>query len=167
VRANPRYRVLDGHRDQLGEHLHIVRALFGVGDPTLEVEIGGEGKAKLVPTYRDAIKRVTKTAEGKKDASISLRGFLDENLYSEVSAVMFCSQGVWNPPRKIGRDIITVYNAVAKQPMLPGTILLGREFWVADGALQRRDNREPLPDPEIDEETKKQIDALIAAKRGG
>jgi hypothetical protein len=143
---------------------HIVRALFGVAGPALTYEIASGKEAELVPTYRDEIPRMVKSAAGEIAAPISLRGFLDEKLYPEASAVIFCSQGVWSPPRKIGRDLITVYNAVAKQPLPPGSIPLGQEYW-ADGTLQHRDYREPLPDPELDPETKKIIDAKLAADR--
>lgn len=143
---------------------HIVRALFGFGDPALSYELGSDNDAELIPTYRDEIPRIVKTATGDRNAPISLRGFLDETLYSEASAVIFCSQGVWNPPRQLGRDLITVYNSVAKQPLLPGTIPLGREYWAED-VLRCRDNRESIPDLEPDEETKKELDALIAQRR--
>jgi len=143
---------------------HIVRALFGLGSPALTYEIGSDKEAELVPTYRNEIPRVVKRASGEKNAPISLRGFLDERLYPEASAVIFCSQGVWNPPRKIGRDLLTVYNAVAKHSLPPGTIPLGQEYWAED-VLRFRDNREALPDLEPDEETKKAIDALIAQRR--
>jgi hypothetical protein len=143
---------------------HVVRALFGVGGPTLTYEIGSDKEAELVPTYCDEIQRVAKTASGDKNAPISLRGFLDETLYPEASAVIFCSQGVWNPPRKIGRDLLTVYNRVAKHSLPPGTISLGQEYW-AEYVLRYRDNRESLPELELDEETKRAIDAVVAKRR--
>ena len=140
---------------------HIVHALFGLGDSALTYEVGSEEPAKTIPTYRDEIKRVVKTDAGDKEAPISLRGFLDETLYPEVSAVICCGHGVWNPPRKIGRDLVTVYNAVAKRSLPPGTVPLGREYW-AEQVVRSRDNREDLPEPEPDEETKKAVEDLIA-----
>jgi hypothetical protein len=150
--------------DLVDDPPHIVRALFGVGDPVFRYEMGSGKEAELIPTYRNEIPRVVKTASGgEKNSPISLRGFLDETLYPEVSAVMFGSQGVWNPPRKLGRDLLTVYNAVATQALPPGTLPIGQEYW-ADGVLRSRDHREPLPDPEPDEETRRAIDAVIAER---
>ena len=144
---------------------HIVQAVFGIGGPALTYELGSNKEAELVPTYQADIQRVVKTASGERPSPISLRGFLDETLYPEASAVIFCSQGVWNPPRKIGRDLVTVYNAVGKQPLPPGTIPIGQEYW-ADGVLKHKDNREPLPDPEPDPETKQLIEKLVARRKG-
>jgi hypothetical protein len=123
---------------------HIVQALYGVRGPALTYELGSNKEAELVPQYRDEIPRIVKTNGRETSAPISLRGFLDDKLYPEASAVIFCSQGVWNPPRRIGRDLITVYNAVAKQLLEPGTVSIGQEYWVEDGTLRHRDHRVPL-----------------------
>jgi hypothetical protein len=141
---------------------HIVHALFDLGDVALLVSVGSGEPAEVVPAYQDAIKRMS--ADGQREVSIPLRGFLDETIYPEVSAVIFCGHGVWNPPRKIGRDLVTIYNAVAKNPLPPGTIPLGRECW-AEEILRSKDHREKLPDLEVDPETKKIIDEYIGQRK--
>jgi hypothetical protein len=123
--------------------------------------VGSTTRSEIVPRYRDEIPRVVKTADGERSAPISLRGFLDPSLYPEVSAVIFSARGVWSPPRRIGRDLITAYNTVACQPLPAGTIPLGREYW-ADTVLRHRDNRAPLLDPEPDGETKAVMDERLA-----
>jgi hypothetical protein len=126
----------------------IVKILYGIEDPRIRYELYSDKKSELVPAYRDEIPR-------KKGKPVSRRGFLDEKL-PEISAVLFSPHGVWNFPRAIGRDLITVHNARASNPLDRGWLPLGREYWASDH-LEQVDHRPVLPEPEISGE----LEALL------
>lgn len=117
----------------------IVQVLYGLDDLGLIVTPYSEEPPRVAPTFRNEL-------EDSKGGPIPLTGFLDANALPEVSAVMFCAQGAWNPPRRIGHDIVTVYNAVATHKLSPGSIPLGREYYVEDDHFRSRDHREHAVD---------------------
>lgn len=49
-----------------------------------------------------------------------------------VSAVIFGADGIWNAPKARGREILTVYNATAANPIAPDTFRFGQS-WHGDG----------------------------------
>jgi hypothetical protein len=134
----------------------IVRILYGLGESVIRYRLDSNEPPEIVPTYKDAVLN----ANGKP---VSMRGFLD-NDHPEVSAVIFSGRNVWNPPRRIGRDLVTVYSPVATNRLEPGTIPVGREYWATD-IVNQRDNREDLPEPEVDEELRRMVESASERRK--
>ncbi len=80
--------------DLQGEFPRIVQVVYGLDDLGLIVTPYSDEPPKVVPTYRNEVK-------DSKGRAIPLTGFLDPNTIPEVSAVIFCGHGAWNPPLKI------------------------------------------------------------------
>ncbi len=121
----------------------IVKVLYGIGEPLIRYEIGGDSEPEVVGTHRDFISRGDRPP-------ISARGFLNE-LLKGTSAVLLGPSGILNPPRVPGRDLIWVHNAKANNPVDRGFLAMGREFW-ATTVLEQHDHRESLPEPELSDD---------------
>jgi hypothetical protein len=75
-------------------------------------------------------------------ASVKTAGFSSPDL-SEISGLLYTTCGIFNAPRRAGRDIVFVHNPYARAPVPRGTFsFVNEEFWMSDsGVIERRRRR--------------------------
>lgn len=133
----------------------IVNLMYGLDGIGWEYEVDSEKPVETVPLYRSSIDR-----PGKQP--ISRRGFVDPEL-TLVSAAIVSNHGAYRPARALGRDLVTVHNLAAANPIPRGLIRLGREYW-ATAVVEHADHRPELPEEEISPELRKIVED--AAREG-
>lgn len=111
----------------------ILRALFGIGDLTVEVPVPFSGKIKDVKTYhvkRDSIKN-------KNNCPVSMN-FFEKPKHAGVSAVIYTKTDVLTQPKnQLGGDCILVRNPLAKNPLPPDFFPFLEEWTFQDGEIKK------------------------------
>ena len=108
---------------------NIVRALYGVGDITLEIGVQSGKVLDRGVKYRDNVRKQSQALVG---TDLFLR---PEN--SHVSAVLYSSADCVNFPSDPGADFLLIHNPYANVPLLSEWLKVGDQFW-KDGELIQR-----------------------------
>lgn len=98
----------------------IAQAVFPFGEMFVELEARTGTVIRSGRQYRPAI-----TKSSGNDVSTDL--FLDPQ-YAAISAVLFSSANISNPPRAPGADIVVVHNRLAASPLDRGWLGFGSEY---------------------------------------
>jgi hypothetical protein len=101
---------------------NIVRAVFGVGSPILEINPAARKIVGRSIEYRD---HVLKKSGFPVDTDVFLR---DES--ANVSAVLYSSADCINHPAKPGTDFVLVHNPKALVPIAHRWLPIGNEYWI-------------------------------------
>lgn len=111
----------------------ILRALFGIGDLTIEIPVPFDEKIESVKTYhakKDSI-------ENKNRSPVSMN-FFEEPKHAGVSAVIYTKTDVLAQPRNhLGGDCILVRNPLATNPLPPNFFPFLKEWAIQDGKIKQ------------------------------
>ena len=100
---------------------NVVRALYGVGSITLEIDVESRKVLDVGAEYRD---NVVKQSQALVETDLFLR---PEN--SHVSAVLYSSADCVNFPSDPGADFVLVHNSHANVPVQSDWLEVGDQFW--------------------------------------
>ena len=108
---------------------NIVRALYGVGSITLELDVASRKVLDVSAEYRDNVAK-------KSQALVRTDLFLcPEN--SHVSAVLYSSADCANFPCRPGADFILVHNPLASVPVPSDWLRICDQFWMHGDSIRR------------------------------
>jgi len=108
---------------------YIVRAVLGVGGPTLEMDRATKKIVGRSIEYRD---HIVKKSGSPVDTDVFFR---DESTH--VSAVLYSSADCVNHCTKPGSDFVLVHNPKASVPIARGWLPIGDEYWIDQSSLVR------------------------------
>lgn len=106
-----------------GVYPYILSALYPLGDPYVMLSKSGDVLGSGM-NYQDFVK--LKAAANRKSAIF----LLPEN--SSISAVLYSSSDIGNPPAKLGGDIITIHNHLTHNPLPKNFVKFSSEYIVEE-----------------------------------
>ncbi len=108
----------------------IMKCLFGLGDLTVSVPVGG-GDAEAFWAPREEVQK----AGG---SPVSMMFF--ENLeHKGISAVIYCDNHILNHPPRLGKDCIVIHNPNASNRLGTNFLKVGYEYVPENGGMRRYD----------------------------
>ncbi|WP_220137879.1 hypothetical protein [Myxococcus llanfairpwllgwyngyllgogerychwyrndrobwllllantysiliogogogochensis] len=123
-------------RERSGSFPLIVKALFGLGEPTFVTEIGS-GRVRRGPSER----RPSFRKSSGKDVSARLFCSTEAD---EITGVLFDQPHVKNRPEVYGRpagdDFVLVHNPFARLPLIEGQFRCGREYHNVINCIDHRNS---------------------------
>lgn len=122
---------------------NIVRSVYPIGPLqfVMPVRTGDAAEVPPPPSVRYGYRAAVPIAWKNKEAPST--GFIDDTL-AYVSGLMWSPQGIWNIAREPGRDVVTVLNSRALNPVEHDLFQFGEVFYPHNGALHRHNWRTPL-----------------------
>lgn len=103
----------------------IVRALFGVGWPVVEID---RATRKIVDGFVEHRNHVVKQSNERVSTDVFLR-----KESAHVSAVLYSASDCVNHPARPGDDFILVHNPNALVPVPETWLSVGAQYWIEEG----------------------------------
>jgi len=108
----------------------IIKCLFGIGDPVVDVPLGG-GEATSSWTSRQEV--------FKRSGSGVSTNFFENTEHKGISGVIYCGNDILNHPVILGKDCILIHNPYAFNPVWIDFLKVGYEWVPEDNSMRGYD----------------------------